>query len=118
MCIGSGLFDIGFAAALIGLFALIFLNKLKYLFVNDSYRDLQIVTSNKTDVSELIKLLKRKYLKILHLDKERDYVENTLKIIFSFKIHSAGVTDKLSHDIISDIEKSGIKLIKIKWTHR
>ena len=42
---------------------------------------------------------------------------NKLKIIFTVRLHHRGVTDKLSHSIVQDIEKSGIPVYKIRWWH-
>lgn len=117
MTIGAGYYDLGIATTVISLFALIILNKFENYYTKDSYRKLEIQTSNDINISNLIGLIKRKYLKIIYLDKERDYDTNTLKVSFTIKLKHKDVTDKLSHAIISDLEESNIKLHKVKWTH-
>lgn len=117
MSIGAGYFDIGVAATSIGLFTLVGLSKIEKIYPKDSYRILEILTSNDTDLSGLINLIKQKHIKIMHLDKERNYIENTMKASFTIKLHHKGITDKLSHELIANLEKSKIKLLAIKWSH-
>lgn len=118
MSIGAGYYEIGILTTCIGLFALIVLNRAERFYSKDSYRSLEITTSIGTDITELIRTVKRKYLKILYLDSKRDYTDNTTKIYFSIRLRHRDAADKLSHELITDLEKSGIKLYKIKWTHR
>jgi len=118
MSIGAGYFSIGISTTLIGLFALVFLSKLERLYAKDSYRVLQVLTSIDTDMTELINTVKRKYIKIIYLDKERDYKDNTIKATFTIRLNHKGITDKLSHELVIDLEESNIKLYKIKWTHQ
>ncbi len=118
MSIGAGYYEIGSLTTLIGLFALIVLNRAEKFYSKDTYRSLEITTSIETDMSELINTVKRKYLKILYLDSKRDYTENTAKVYFSIRLRYRDAADKLSHELISDLERSGIKLYRIKWTHR
>jgi len=118
MSIGAGYYDIGILTTIIALFSLIVLNKFEKIYSKDSYRLLEIKTTNEIDITELIEIIKRKNLKIIYLDKERNYDKNTINIIFTLRIHHKDVVDKLSHEIIMDLEKSNIKLYKIKWMHQ
>ena len=116
--VGAGLYEIALMTTIIGLISLILLNPLEKVYAKDSYRSLQIVTSNNTDLGQVILIIKREGLKILYLDKERNYETNKMKIIFTIRLHHKGATDKLSHAIVQDIERSGIDVYKIRWFHQ
>jgi putative Mg2+ transporter-C (MgtC) family protein len=118
MSIGAGYYGIGFTATIIGMFALIFLNRVEKLYSKDSYRILEITTSIDTDITELINVVKRENLKIMLFDNEKNYNENFIKSVFTLKLNHNTITDKLSHELIDDLEKSKIKLHKIKWAHQ
>lgn len=117
MSIGAGYYEIGVFTTVMGLFALVVLNYAEKLYTKDSYRILEIESSMDTNISDIINVVKRKFIKIIYLDKERDYKENILKAKFTIRLHHKGITDKLSHELISDLEKSKVKLYKIKWHH-
>jgi len=117
MACGAGLFELAIAVTLIGLFTLVVVNRLEKLYAKDSYRTLEIVVPNETDLSAVIDTVKRERLRILHLDYERDYASNQMKVQFSIRIFHRGVPDKLSHQIIHDLESSGLPIQHIKWWH-
>ena len=56
-------------------------------------------------------------MKILFLDFDRDYKTNRMVINFTIRLFYKGVTDKLSHAIVSDLENSGYAIQKLKWGH-
>jgi putative Mg2+ transporter-C (MgtC) family protein len=118
MSAGAGLYELAIIVTAIGLISLIFLNHLEKVYAKDSYRSLQIITSNDTNISEIIDVIKRDEIKIIYLDKERNYETNKMKIIFTILLHHKGVTDKLSHVIVKDIENSGFYIQKIRWWHQ
>lgn len=117
MSIGAGYYEIGLLATLIGLFALVVLDKIEEIYSKDYYRILEILTSNDTDTKEIIALVKRKKLKIIYLDKESNYNDNRLTLSFTLKMRHKDTADKLSHELIASIEQSGIKLYRVKWMH-
>lgn len=82
------------------------------------HRILEVETANNVNISELIDIVKRENLKILYLDNKRDYDENKMLIKFTIRLHYKGVTDKLSHIIVKDLEKSEIPIYKINWLHK
>lgn len=41
-----------------------------------------------------------------------------MNIIFTIRLKHKDTTDKLSHEIIDDLEKSNFQLHKIKWKHQ
>jgi putative Mg2+ transporter-C (MgtC) family protein len=118
MSAGAAFYELALIVTIIGLASLVFLNPLERGYAKDSYRSLLIVTANQTDMSQVIGVVKREGLKIIYMDKERNYETNKLKIIFTVRLHHRGVTDKLSHSIVQDIEKSGIPVYKIRWWHQ
>jgi putative Mg2+ transporter-C (MgtC) family protein len=118
MSAGTGFYELAIVVTTIGLFSLIFLNFFEKVYARDSYRTLEIISSLETNISKIIDTVKRKGLKIIYLDKVKDYETNKMKIYFTVRLHYKGVTDKLSHVIVNDLEKSGFQLYKIKWWHQ
>jgi putative Mg2+ transporter-C (MgtC) family protein len=117
MACGAGLFELAIVVTLIGLFTLVVVNRLEKLYAKDAYRTLEIVVPNQTDLSHVIDTVKRENLKILHLDYERDYQKDQMVVHFSIRLFHRGVPDKLSHQIIADLEASGLPVQRIKWWH-
>ena len=118
MSIGAGYYMIGVAATLLGLFTLVFLNRVERLYAKDSYRVLKVIVALETDISDVIDIVKRSFIKILFLDIERDYEQRIIKATFTIRLNHKGITDKLHHDLVDDLEQSNIKLHNIKWTHQ
>lgn len=118
MCVGAGYYEIALLATFLALFSLVFLNRLESLYSKDTYRELRIKTPSQEDISRIIDIIKRKYIKIIFLDIERDYEEETVNLTFFIRIRHSTETDKLSHKIISDIEESDIKIKRLSWKHK
>jgi len=118
MSAGAGFFEFALVATIIGLLCLVLLHRLEKKYAKDSYRILEVETANNVNISELIDIVKRENLKILYLDKKRDYDENKMLIKFTIRLHYKGVADKLSHIIVKDLEKSEIPIHKINWIHK
>jgi putative Mg2+ transporter-C (MgtC) family protein len=118
MSAGTGYYELAIVLTAIGLFSLIFLNLFEKVYAKNSYRSLEIITSLDTNISEIIDTIKRKRVKIIYLDKVKDYETNKMKIFFTVRLYYKGITDKLSHVIVNDLEKSGFQLFKIKWWHQ
>jgi len=117
MAAGAGFFEMAIAVTLIGLFTLVVVNRFEKMYAKDSYRTLEITVANDADIDRLIGVVKRKHLKILFLDFSRDYKTNQMVITFSIRLFHKGVTDKLSHQIVADLEASGYPIHGIKWGH-
>lgn len=118
MSAGGGLFEIALLSTGIGLFCLIVLNKVEKIYSKDSYRVLEITTSNSADISDLISTIKRKKLRILYLDKERNYQDDKMTLTFTLRLQHKDTVDKLSHAIIEDIEQSKIDIYQLRWFHQ
>jgi putative Mg2+ transporter-C (MgtC) family protein len=117
MAAGAGFFEMAIVVTLVGLFALVVVSRFEKIYPKDSYRTLEITVANDTDISRLIDMVKRKHLKILFLDFNRDYRTNQMVITFSIRLFHKGVTDKLSHQIVADLEASGYPIHRLKWGH-
>jgi putative Mg2+ transporter-C (MgtC) family protein len=117
MACGAGLFELAIVVALISLFTLTGVGYLERLYAKDSYRTLEIVVPNLTDLTRVIDTVKREHLKILHLDYERDYQKDQMLVVFNIRLFHRGVPDKLSHRIIGDLESSGLPIQRIRWWH-
>ena len=118
MAAGAGFFEMAIVVTLIGLFTLVVVNRFEKVYAKDSYRTLEITVANDADISKLIDVVKRKHLKILFLDFSRDYKTNRMVITFSIRLFLKGVTDKLSHQIVADLEASGYPIHKLSWGHQ
>jgi putative Mg2+ transporter-C (MgtC) family protein len=117
MAAGAGLFEMAILVTVIGLFTLVVVNRFERVFAKDSYRILKITAANDADISRLIEVVKRKHLKILFLDFDRDYKTNQMVITFTIRLFHKGVTDKLSHEIVGDLENSGYPIHQLQWGH-
>jgi putative Mg2+ transporter-C (MgtC) family protein len=118
MSSGAGFFELAIVTTAIGLLCLIVLNILEKKYAKASYRVLEVETSNDTDISSLINTLKRKNLTILYIDTRKDYNANKMSVRFTIQLRHKGVTDKLSHGIVSDLEQTSITIHKINWLHQ
>lgn len=118
MAAGAGLFEMAILVTLIGLFTLVVVNRFERIYAKDSYRILKISVANDVDISGLIEVVKRKHLKILFLDFDRDYKTNQMLITFTIRLFHKGVTDKLSHGIVRDLESCGYSIRQLQWGHQ
>lgn len=118
MSVGAGFYDLALITTIISIFSLVILNKFESVYFKDSYRLLELTMSIDADLSKVITLIKRDRVKILFLDKEKDYEKNLMMVTFTLKLNHKKVTDKLSHDIVSDIENADVGLHKVKWFHQ
>jgi len=118
MAAGAGLFEMGALVSLIAIFTLVIVNRFEKIYAKDSYRILQLTVANDVAISRLIDVIKRKGLKILFLDFERDYRTNQMVVTFTIRLFHKGVTDKLSHSIVGDLENCGYAIHQLNWGHR
>lgn len=114
---GSGNYVVAIAATVIGLIGLVFLKLIERLYSKDSYRILSISTPIEVDASQIIEIVKRKHLKILNCDIEKNYEKGRSLTRLSIRLFHRGITDKLAHGIISSLEESELSLNEVKWDH-
>ncbi len=117
MSAGAGLYELSILATFIGLPGLIFFHSIEKKLPKNSYRILELTTSNNEDISKIIKSIKSKKVKILYLDNERNYRDNKMVLKFNIMLFHTGLTDKISHEIVENIEKLHIDIFKIRWYH-
>ena len=118
MSAGAGFFELSFSAMVLSLFSLIILNKLEKKYSRDTYRTLEIIAGGSVDVDRLIKIIKHKEIKILYFDQKKSYQKDEIFIRLVMKMHYRGNTDKLSHSLLNEIEKSELPLKEVHWFHR
>jgi putative Mg2+ transporter-C (MgtC) family protein len=118
MAAGAGLFEMAVFVTLIGLFVLVAVNRFERVYAKDSYRVLKITVANDVQISRIIEVVKRKHLKILFLDFDRDYAINQMIVTFTIRLFHKGMTDKLSHGIVHDLESCGYAIRQLQWGHR
>jgi putative Mg2+ transporter-C (MgtC) family protein len=115
---GAGYYLVALAVTIIALFCLIALNMVEKVYAKDSYRILEVRTSCEQEPTDIISLLQREKLKILFLDLNRDYEANTMTTRFTLRLYHRGITDKLAHTIVADLDRSEIAFQSIKWFRR
>ncbi len=117
MSAGTGLYKLAILTTIISLIGLIIFNYAEKLLPKNSYRILEITTSNDINISEIIDTIKRLKIKVLYLDKERDYESNRMILKFNIRVFHRGITDKIVHKVVENIENLDIDLYNIKWFH-
>ncbi len=117
MAAGAGYYELAGVATIAALISLIVLNRFERLYAKDSYRTLTVTAPIDTEISTLIDAVKRKNLKIIHFDYTVNYRAQELRALFTIRILHRGVTDKLSHAIVEDLERAEGDLHEITWGH-
>ena len=115
MSAGAGLYELAILTAFLGVIGIVIFNSIEKFFPKNSYRILEITTSNNGNLSEIINSIKTHKLRILHLDQARNYSNDEMVLKFSLRLFNAGLTDKISDDIVKQIEKLKIDVRHIKW---
>jgi putative Mg2+ transporter-C (MgtC) family protein len=117
MSSGAGFFELALVVTAGSVFTLVVVNLFEKGYPKDSYRTLAVTTANDADISVLIRVVKRKNIKLLFLDFEKDYNNNRMVVFFTLRLFYRGVTDKLSHTLLGDLERCGVPIQRIKWSH-
>jgi uncharacterized membrane protein YhiD involved in acid resistance len=117
MACGGGFYELALLVTAISLFTLVVVNLFERVYPKDSYRTLELTSRNDTDISQLIDVVERRHIRILFLDLNRNYEENRMVVTFMIRVFNRGVTDKISHAIVHDLESSGLWISQIRWFH-
>ncbi|NQU75426.1 MAG: MgtC/SapB family protein [Planctomycetes bacterium] len=117
MATGAGCYIAAILTTFIALCSLVLLPYLEALIRKNSYRRLSVRTSNDVDMAKIIAAVKRKDLKILYCDFDRDYETGTATTTLSVRLYHKDATDKLAHTIVKALEESDIQLRGIDWSH-
>jgi putative Mg2+ transporter-C (MgtC) family protein len=118
MCSGAGIFTLAVAATIMAIISLVALNYFERCYKCDSYRTLTIDADINVSPSTVINIVRNRHdVHVIFFDQEKKYDINIATFILSLRIFSKGITDKLSHQIIEDLEKEGLDLKRISWKH-
>ena len=117
MAAGGGYYLLAVTITAVALLALVGLKAFERVYAKDSYRVLTVTTGNEATPSDIIDLVQRPHLTILNADIQRNYVNGTTVIRLSIRIYHKGITDKLSHGIISSLEMAHLGVREVKWSH-
>jgi len=118
MAAGAGCFTIAVGTTLLALCCLISLHYLERLYPKDSYRTLTLTTANNVVTSNIIESIRRKDLKVIYIELEKDYRTGLTTTKLHIRLFHRGLTDRLCHGIILSLEQADIELKKIKWDHK
>lgn len=118
MASGLGKYFLAGTSASVALVALVVLHRFEKVYPRDSYRVITLTTSNNVASSQVVDLVKRNGVKIIFFDFERDYETKRTTFTISIRIFQKGISDKLVHAIVKDLERAAIPLHKVTWDHR
>lgn len=117
MAAGGGYYAVAGLVTAIALAGLMALKPFERIYAKDSYRTLTVTTGIDVTASAIIALVKRPRLAVLSCDIERDYAAGTTVTRLSIRLSHRGVTDKLAHGIIQELERSDLQVRKVRWSH-
>jgi len=115
---GAGLYGLAMVVTAVSMITLLFVEYLEKGMKKDSYRFLTVVLDEKSNVSELINYIQEREIDILYFDYCRQYDKKSITVKLSVRLSHKGMTDKLAHGIIADLEKTNLNLISVDWQHR
>lgn len=117
MAAGGGYYALAGLTTGIALLGLVALKAFERIYAKDSYRTLTVTTGIDVTASDIIALVKRPRLTVLSCDIERNYAAGTTVTRLSIRLYHRGITDKLAHGIIKELEQSSLKIREVKWSH-
>ncbi|MBT3394372.1 MAG: MgtC/SapB family protein [Waddliaceae bacterium] len=117
MAAGAGYFSLAICTTIIALLSLSVLRYFDKMYKKESYRTLTIKVPNNVDTKKIIDIAKYKSSSVLFVDINKDYTADMQTIKLTLRIFHRGNTDKISRDIISELEKSKIPIKSISWVH-
>ena len=118
MTTGVGSYKGAIVVSGLALIALELLPHIETIFKKQSYWVLEVITPLEAGVSDILDAVKKRKVRILQCDQDRDYENDTLKITLLIRIFHRDVTDKHAHGIVEAIEQLNISLKKIVWRSR
>ena len=117
MAAGGGYFVLAVMATGIALIGLVALKAFERVYAKDSYRTLTVTTAIDVTASEIIAVVKRPNLTVLSCDIERNYNAGTTVTRLAIRLYHRGITDKLAHGIIHELEQAPLQIREVKWGH-
>jgi putative Mg2+ transporter-C (MgtC) family protein len=115
MASGGGYYFIAVLTTLIALMGLILFKYFEGVFLRDSYQTLCLTTTNEVQVSQIVEIVKRKGLKILNVDLDRNYETGVTVLRISLRLFHWRMADLLAGAVISSLEASQIPLKQLRW---
>jgi len=117
MAAGGGYYVLAVTITAVALLALVALKAFERIYAKDSYRVLTVIMGSEAMPSDIIDLIKRPHLTILNADIKRNFETGTTEIRLSIRLYHKGITDKLSHGIISSLEMAHLGVREVRWSH-
>lgn len=117
MAAGGGFFVLAAMTTGVALLGLVALKAFERGYAKDSYRTLTVTTGIDVTASDIIAVVKRPHVTVLNCDIERNYAAGTTVTRLSIRLYHRGITDKLAHGLIKELEESPLKIRKVKWSH-
>jgi len=114
MSAGAGYWKLAVATTLVALLSLVGLKAFEGLYKKDSYRSLTVVTQG-AHSGAVVDLVGRENLKIVSCEIERDSQTDQTVTKLGLSLFHKGITDKLAHGLIQELETADFKVLKVKW---
>ncbi|MBN2364087.1 MgtC/SapB family protein [candidate division WOR-3 bacterium] len=118
MAVASGYFFIALYSTALAVITLMFIHLLEKNFTKDTYRFLIVEADDSFDPTVLIDLLKKHKIKIITFSMKKDYVEKTVRLKIYAKLFQSGPADKLSHEILKELETPENTIRSVRWDHQ
>ena len=117
MAAGGGFYVLATMTTGVALLGLVALKAFERGYAKDSYRTLTVTTGIDVTASDIIAVVKRPHLTVLSCDIERNYASGATVTRLSIRLYHRGITDKLAHGLIKELEDSPLKIREVKWSH-
>lgn len=117
MAAGGGFYVLATMTTGVALLGLVALKAFERGYAKDSYRTMTVTTGIDVTASDIIAVVKRPHLTVLSCDIERNYASGTTVTRLSIRLYHRGITDKLAHGLIKELEESPLKIREVKWSH-
>ena len=118
MSCGAGFYEMAILATGIAIFVLTVLNKVERLYSKDNYRIIKITAHKDTDVQKLVEIIRKQGILVLHYDIEKDYAHGTVAITAEVRFQNKESNDRMSQDVIRDLENSEFQIESVYWRHQ
>lgn len=118
MSVAAGYYYIALFSTALAVITLMFIHFLEKRFTKDTYRFLIVEADDTFSPTLLIDLLKKHKIKIITFSVKKDFVEKTLRLKIYAKLFQSGPADKLSHEILRELENPENHIRSIRWDHQ
>lgn len=115
MAVAAGYYQIALLSTALSVITLMFIHGLEKKFTKDTYRFLIVEADLAFSPSVLTDLLKKHGIKIITFSIKKDFAEKTIRIKIYLKLFHSGPSDKLSHEIMRELETPENQIRSIRW---